>query len=210
MVEQIALHAVGVSDRTGRAVLAERVMQVLATVPRHAFVPVELQTFAYLDRPLPIGFGKTISQPFIVALMTDLLEVQPDDRVLEVGTGLGYQAAILANLAKTVYSVEIIEELAREAANRLQQQAYSNIVLKVGDGSWGWSEHAPFDKIIVTAASELIPTALLRQLKPGGKMAIPAGLEDSQQLLLVEKDQSGLAKTEEILPVRFSSLIISH
>lgn len=210
MVEQIELHAIAVSGRTGRASLAKQVMETMGTVPRHAFVPIELKAFAYLDRPLPIGFGKTISQPFIVALMTDLLDVQPQDRILEVGTGLGYQAAILAKLGKIVYSVEIIQELAREAANRLRQQGFGNIELRVGNGSYGWPEHAPFDKIIVTAAPELIPTALLRQLKPAGKMVIPAGLEDSQQLLLVEKAQTGLTNITEILPVRFSLLTISH
>jgi protein-L-isoaspartate(D-aspartate) O-methyltransferase len=169
-----------------------------------------LQVYAYLDQPLPIGFGKTISQPFIVALMTDLLDLQAQDRVLEIGTGLGYQAAILANLAKEIYSIEIIEELARQAKNKLHRQGYSNIEFKIGDGSGGWPEYSPFNKIIVTAAPELIPVALLQQLKPGGKMVIPAGLEDSQQLIVAVKDKGGSIITEEILPVRFSSLTITH
>jgi len=183
---------------------------VIAAVPRHEFVPAQLRIFAYIDQPLPIGFGKTISQPFIVALMTDLLDVQPTDRILEVGTGLGYQAAILAKLARQIYSVEIITELAQEAEYRLSKQSYHNIAIKMGDGSFGWPEHAPFDKIIVTAAPELIPTSLLNQLRPGGKMVIPAGIRDAQQLLLVEKDEKGTLRTEEVLPVRFSSLVISH
>jgi protein-L-isoaspartate(D-aspartate) O-methyltransferase len=210
MVEQIARHASNVSHLIGKAALDERVMEVLGTVPRHEFVPSELQIFAYLDQPLPIGFGKTISQPFIVALMTDLLDLAPQDKVLEIGTGLGYQAAILAKLTETVYSVEIIEELARDAAQRLEYQDFSNVVLKLGDGSCGWSEHAPFDKILVTAAPELIPPALIKQLKPGGKMVIPAGLQESQQLILVEKDEDGLTRTVELLPVRFSSLTVTH
>lgn len=210
MVAQIALHASVVGDITGKAALAEHVMEVMGAVPRHTFVPAELQAYAYLDQPLPIGFGKTISQPFIVALMTDLLDLQPADCVLEVGTGLGYQAAVLANLAKQVYTVEIIQELAQEAATRLSKQGYDNVEIKIGDGSGGWAKHAPFDKIIVTAAPELIPAALLRQLKPGGRMVIPAGLEDAQQLLLVVRDEDGSTTTKEILPVRFSSLIILH
>lgn len=210
MVRQIARHTELVSERTGRTALAERVMEAMASVPRHEFVPAPLRVFAYLDQPLPIGFGKTISQPFIVALMTDLLDPQPEDRVLELGTGLGYQAAVLASLVQIVYSVEIIDDLAREAERRLQETGYDNIVLRIGDGSSGWRAHAPFDKIIVTAAPELIPTALLNQLKPGGKMVIPAGLEDAQQLLLVEKDEQGSTTTQEILPVRFSSLIVTH
>lgn len=210
MVKQIARHADLVSDKTGRRELAERVMEVIASVPRHEFVPAPLQDFAYLDQPLPIGFGKTISQPFIVALMTDLLDPRPEDRVLEIGTGLGYQAAVLAKLVQIVYSVEIIHDLAREAERRLAAMGYDNIVLRVGDGSSGWREHSPFDKIIVTAAPELIPASLLNQLRPGGKMVIPAGLEDAQQLLLVEKNERGSSTTKEILPVRFSSLIVTH
>lgn len=210
MVEQIALHTGIVSDRIGKTSLSDRVMEVIGTVPRHEFVPYELRSFAYLDQPLPIGFGKTISQPFIVALMTDLLDIRAEDRVLEIGTGLGYQAAILANLAQTVYSIEIIMELAKDAAERIQKLGYYNIHFKVGNGTSGWPENAPFEKIIVTAAPELIPPPLLRQLKPGGKMVIPAGLEDSQQLLLVEKDSDGSTSTQEILPVRFTPLTIIH
>ena len=142
--------------------------------------------------------------------MTDLLDLQADDHVLDVGTGLGYQAAILAKLVDRVYSVEILEELSEGANRRLSEQGAINVELRVGDGSKGWSEHAPFDKILVAAAPDLIPTSLLSQLKPGGKMVIPAGIEDAQQLMLVEKNESGQLNVEEILPVRFSSMTISH
>jgi len=210
MVEQITLHTSFVSDKIGKTSLDERIIAIIDDVPRHEFVPEELRRFAYVDAPLPIGHGKTISQPFIVALMTDLLEVQPEDFVLEVGTGLGYQAAILSRLSKKVYSVEIVEELAKEAERRLRKQGYRNIEFGVGDGSSGWPEHAPFDKILVAAAPELIPPSLLNQLKPGGKMVIPAGIEDAQQLMFVEKDESGRLHTQEMLQVRFSPLVIAH
>jgi len=210
MVEQIARHAQLAARETGKATLSDTVMEAMQAVPRHEFVPVELRAFAYSDSPLPIGYDKTISQPFIVALMTDLLDVQPGDRVLDVGTGLGYQAAILAKLADRVYTVEILEELADGARRRLAEQGTINVELRVGDGSRGWSEHAPFDKILVAAAPDLIPTALLAQLKPGGRMVIPAGIEDAQQLMLVEKNEQGQHSVQEVLAVRFSSLTISH
>ena len=210
MVEQIGLYVSYASDHTGITSLDDRVIEVLGAVPRHEFVPSELRQFAYIDQPLPIGYGKTISQPFIVALMTDLLQIQPSDRILEVGTGLGYHTAILANLAEAVYSVEIIEELARDASSRLQNQGYRNIEMQVRDGSFGWPDHAPFDKVLVTAAPELIPSSLLNQLKASGKMVVPAGLEDAQQLILVEKDESGTCHTRDILAVRFAPLVITH
>src|SRR5713226_5095597 len=206
MLAEISAGAAHVSDSIGKTVLGERVMAVMGKVPRHEFVPIELQPYAYANIPLPIGFEKTISQPFIVALMTDLLDIQPDDSVLEIGTGLGYQAAILAELARKVYSIEIIEELAREAKRRLRQQRCSNVELKIADGYHGWSEHAPFDKVIVTAAPDLIPFPLIHQLKAGGKMVIPAGLPNTQQLILVEKDSNGRVTMREILRVRFSQL----
>ena len=180
------------------------------SVPRHEFVPPELQVFAYMDQPLPIGYGKTISQPFMIALMTDLLDIQAKDSVLEVGTGLGYHTAVLANLARAVYSVEIIQELARDAESKLSEQGYTNVELKIGDGSYGWPEHSPFDKIIVTAAPELIPASLLNQLKPGGKMVLPAGIKDAQQLMLVDKDAKGSLKIKEVLGVIFTPLITTH
>src|SRR5271169_1043934 len=206
MIEQIAVQAIYVSARIGKAAFAGRVMQAMDKVPRHAFVPIELQPYAYANSPLPIGFNKTIAQPFIVALMTDLLDVQPNDTVLEIGTGLGYQAAIVAALAQKVYSIEVIEELSEQAKQRLRRLGYVNIELRIGNGYHGWAEHAPFDKVIVTAAPELIPPPLIDQLKPGGKMVIPAGLADAQQLILVEKDSHGRVMTKEILPVRFSQL----
>lgn len=210
MVEQIARHTTLAGPQTGITAISEQVMTVMGNVPRHEFLPEELQIYAYLDQPLPIGFGKTISQPFIVALMTDLLRIQPGDRVLEIGTGLGYQAAILAELARQVYSIEMIGELSQEAIYRLHRQGYGNIHLRVGDGSCGWPEHAPFDKIIVTAAPELIPVTLLNQLKAGGRMVIPVGLESAQQLMLVERDRAGSLHTQELLPVRFSPLMITQ
>ena len=210
MVEMITAYASMVGDRTGRQSLDERVLAAMAKVPRHEFVPLELRQFAYVDSPLPIGYDKTISQPFIVALMTDLLDLNPDDTVLEIGTGLGYQAAVLSELAGRVYSVEIIEELATEARRRLKQLGYDKIEQRLGDGSQGWVQHGPYGKILVTAAPELIPPPLLNQLKPEGRMVLPAGIEDAQQLILVEKDRSGRIKTTEILPVRFLPLVTSH
>ena len=206
MIAEIAVHTIYASARIGKAALSRRVMEAMETVPRHVFVPVELQPYAYANTPLPIGFDKTISQPFIVALMTDMLDIQPEDTILEIGTGLGYQATIAAALARKVYSIEMIEELAQHARRRLRQQGYANVHIRVANGYHGWAEHAPFDKIIVTAAPDLIPPPLIHQLKPGGRMAIPSGLPDAQQLLLVEKDPSGRISTKEILAVRFSQL----
>jgi protein-L-isoaspartate(D-aspartate) O-methyltransferase len=206
MLAEVSADTAYVSGVIGKAVFDERVMAAMRKVPRHEFVPIELRPFAYANIPLPIGFGKTISQPFIVALMTDLLDISADDTVLEIGTGLGYQSAILAQLARKVYSIEIIEELGRQAKQRLDRQGYSNIELKIANGYRGWPEHAPFDKIIVTVAPDLIPPPLIRQLKAGGKMVIPAGLPDAQQLVLVEKDGNGRVTTKEILRVRFSQL----
>jgi protein-L-isoaspartate(D-aspartate) O-methyltransferase len=206
MVAAITADTIFACASIGKAALGERVMATLGKVPRHEFVPVELQPFAYANVPLPIGFGKTISQPFIVGLMTDLLAIDAGDAVLEIGTGLGYQAAVLAELAQKVYSVEILEELANQAKQRLRRQRYTNIEFKIGNGYYGWPEHAPYDKIIVTAAPDLIPPPLIEQLKPGGKMVIPAGLAEAQRLLLVEKDVTGSLTTAEILPVRFTQL----
>jgi protein-L-isoaspartate(D-aspartate) O-methyltransferase len=206
MVAEIAAETVFACAHLDKAALSSRVMEVMARVPRHEFVPLELQPYAYANSPLPIGFGKTISQPFIVAVMTDLLDVQPTDTVLEIGTGLGYQAAILANLAKKVYTVELIEELGAQARHRLYRQGHDNVQVRIGDGRRGWPEHSPFDKVIVTAAPELIPPALMSQVKPGGKMIIPAGLPEAQQLILLDKDASGLVSARQIFAVRFSQL----
>ena len=206
MLLEIAAHAHSVRERTGKDEIDTRVMQVMGEVPRHEFVPVELRPYAYLDCPLPIGFEKTISQPFIVALMTDLLELRKADTVLEIGTGLGYQAAILAKLVHKVYSMEMVDELGKQAAARLDRMGYANIELRLANGYHGWPEHSPFDKIIVTAAPDLIPPPLINQLKAGGRMVIPAGLPDNQQLILLEKAANGRLSTAEILPVRFSLL----
>jgi protein-L-isoaspartate(D-aspartate) O-methyltransferase len=206
MVAEISADAARVRELTGKSSLDERVMAAIAKVPRHEFVPIELQPLAYANMPLPIGCEKTISQPFIVALMTDLLDISAEDVVLEIGTGLGYQAAILGALARKVYSMEIIEELGTQAKQRLHRLGFTNIETRMGNGYHGWSEHAPFDKIMLTAAPDLIPPPLLHQLKSGGKMVLPAGLPDAQQLLLVQKDESGKVGTKEILAVRFSQL----
>ncbi len=210
MVEVIATYAQMSAEQTQRDRFDQRVMTAISGVPRHAYVPEELQPVAYANIPLPIGHGKTISQPFIVALMTDLLDLEHDDKVLEVGTGLGYQAAILAELAGAVYSVEILEELGRDGEQRLHEAGYDNVQVRIGNGAQGWQDSAPFDKIIVTAAPELIPTTLIEQLRPGGRMVIPAGLEQQQQLMLIEKDPDGHLESTEILPVLFSRMITAH
>ncbi|MCW5606244.1 MAG: protein-L-isoaspartate(D-aspartate) O-methyltransferase [Burkholderiales bacterium] len=192
---------------TGRAALSERVMAAMEKVPRHLFVPAGVETGAYRNVPLAIGSGQTISQPFIVALMTDLMETKPGDRVLEIGTGSGYQAAVLAELADTVYSVEIIEPLAREAARRLRDAGYRNVVTRVGDGYQGWAEHAPFDAIMVTAAATAVPPALIDQLKPGGRLVIPVGgPADVQTLYVIEKQADGRVVRRPVLAVRFVPL----
>jgi protein-L-isoaspartate(D-aspartate) O-methyltransferase len=206
MVAEIISTTVMVGERLGRYNLDRRVMEVMGRVKRHEFVPTGIRPYAYLDRPLPIGHDKTISQPFIVALMTDLLQVGDNDTVLEIGTGLGYQSAILAALAKKVYSIELIEPLAEQAVSRLRRLGMGNVEVRVGNGYNGWPEHAPFDRIIATAAPDIIPTALIGQLKPGGRMVLPAGLPESQQLILVEKAMDGKLSTREILPVRFSEM----
>jgi protein-L-isoaspartate(D-aspartate) O-methyltransferase len=206
MIEEIAGEAAATAAHTGRAAFNAAVMKVLGTVPRHEFVPVELQPYGYLNRPLPIGFEKTVSQPYIVALMTDLLELTPEHVVLEIGAGAGYQAAVAAQLARHVYTVEIIEELATGAERRLERLGYTNVDVRVGNGYYGWPEHGPYDAIIVTAACELIPPPLLAQLKPGGRMVIPTGIPAKQALMLVERARSGQLSTREVLPVRFSEL----
>jgi protein-L-isoaspartate(D-aspartate) O-methyltransferase len=206
MLVEISTGIFHLRNSIGKTALDERVMTAMGKVPRHEFVPIELQQYAYANIPLPIGFDKTISQPFVVALMTDLLDIGADDAVLEIGTGLGYQSAILAQLARKVYSIEIIEELGQQALQRLRREGCTNVELKIANGYHGWSEHAPFDKVIVTAAPDLIPPPLIHQLRAGGKMVIPAGLADAQQLMLVEKNGNGRVTTKEILPVRFSEL----
>ncbi|MGK9233328.1 protein-L-isoaspartate(D-aspartate) O-methyltransferase [Inquilinus limosus] len=206
MVEVIAIHTDLMSDELGRAALDGRVLAAMERVPRHLFVPLQLAAVCYHDAPLPIGFDKTISQPFICALMTDLLAPAPDEVVLEVGTGLGYQAAVLAELAGRVWSVEIVEELAGEAGLRLRRLGVSNIGIRIGDGSRGWAEHAPYDKIMVTAAADQPPTALLDQLRPGGRLVMPLGPTDAQILTVIDKDTGGTLYASESIPVRFSRL----
>jgi protein-L-isoaspartate(D-aspartate) O-methyltransferase len=207
-IEQIQREA---AAQTGRDMLDSRVLAAMAAVPRHRFVPASLLREAYDNRPLPIGHGQTISQPYIVALMTDLLRLRPGDRVFELGTGSGYQAAILAQLAKAVYSVEIVEPLGREAGQRLAREGYANVRVKVADGYYGWPEHAPFDAIVVTAAGSHVPPPLVRQLKPGGRMVIPVGTSFlTQHLMLIEKQADGTVTSRQILPVRFVPLTGGH
>jgi protein-L-isoaspartate(D-aspartate) O-methyltransferase len=206
LMASIRIHSQLAAATTGKPDLDDRVMDAIAKVPRHEFVPVEVQAMAYANVPLPIGHGKTISQPFIVAIMTDLLEVRRDDWVLEIGTGLGYQAAVLAELAGAVYSVELNEDLAKSAKRRLERQGYTNIRLRIGNGFYGWPERAPFDKIIATAAPDLIPPPLIYQLRPGGRMVLPVGMPDDQHLIVVDKDRDGRITMKELLQVRFSLL----
>lgn len=208
LLERVIAETRETGDLTGCPVLSERVLGALRAVPRHHFVPVERREWAYADMPLPIGLGQTISQPFIVALMTELLELKPDAVVLEIGTGSGYQAAVLAQLARQVYSVERIPELAEAARRRLRELGYANVEVLAADGSQGWEEHAPFDSIMVTAAAEEVPPALVRQLKPGGRLVIPVGAQyRSQDLRLLHKDERGVVKSRSVLPVVFVPLI---
>ena len=194
-----------------KEILDEKVMQMMAKVPRHEFVPDNNKDYAYENRPLSIGHGQTISQPYIVAIMTDLLELKPDSRVLELGTGSGYQAAILSGLVKEVFSIEIIEPLGLAAKARLARLGYDNVTVKIGDGYYGWEEEAPFDAIIVTAAASHIPPALSKQLKVGGRMIIPVGtLFMTQQLLLVSKQDKAKLVSRQILPVRFVPVTGDH
>lgn len=189
---------------TGRWSFDPRVMRALESVPRDAFVPPEIRELAFANGPLPIGQGQTISQPYIVALMTDLLETQPSQTLLEIGTGSGYQAAILAQLVRQVYSLEIIPALAIQAADLLTSLGYDNVEVRTGDGHLGWPEHAPYDGIIVTAAATHLPPALLEQLKPGGRLVLPVGQPSmAQQLKLLEKDLKGKITARKILDVVF-------
>lgn len=188
----------------GRGIAHEAVLKAMETVRREEFVPGDMRHLAYRDGPLPIGEGQTISQPYIVAAMTELLEPEPDDVVLEVGTGSGYQAAVLGELVQAVYTVEIIPELGKQAADLLEELGYANVFVRVGDGYAGWPEHGPFDGIIVTCGAEQVPPPLLEQLKPGGRMVIPVGPNlISQDLLLIEKDELGNFTESRIMGVRF-------
>jgi protein-L-isoaspartate(D-aspartate) O-methyltransferase len=195
----------------GKESLDERVLAAMQRVPRHEFVPEELDYLAYANGPVAIGYGQTISQPYIVALMTDLLNTDADDTVLEVGTGSGYQAAVLSQLVKQVYSVEIVAALAQEAKTRLQRLGFGNVAVRSGDGYGGWKEYAPFDGIVVTAAAPVIPSPLVDQLKPGGRLVIPVGAPyDRQILTVVSKDEKGGVVEQELLPVAFVPLTGNH
>ncbi len=210
MVDDVQYYATLARD-TGEDALDEDVMASLGAVERHEFVPSRQKPFAYENRPLPIGHGQTISQPYIVALMTDLIKLDSDDVVLEIGTGSGYQAAILANLVKHVYSIEIIEALADESATRLKRLGYDNVTTTLADGYYGWEAHAPFDAIVVTAAASHVPPPLVQQLAPGGRMIIPIGGRFmTQQLLLLEKTDDGAVITRQVAAVRFVPLTGKH
>lgn len=208
MLDDIVAHAARVAPWTGRITLSPRVMAAMGKVERHRFVPPDSATQAYLSRPLPIGEGQTISQPFVVALMTDLLEVSPGEKVLEIGTGSGYQAAVLAELGARVFSIEILPALARAADQALRDAGYAGILLRVGDGWVGWPEQAPFDAIIVTAAPDRMPVRLVEQLRPGGRMVIPLGPQgEAQELIVAEKQVDGSLLRRRVLPVSFVPLV---
>jgi protein-L-isoaspartate(D-aspartate) O-methyltransferase len=211
MVEEIRAMAHEASDYAPPRSISEKVLSILAKVPRHRFVPEDEISCAYYNHPLPIGHGQTISQPYIVALMTELLALGGEDSVLEVGTGSGYQTAILAEMAGKVYSMEIVEPLATQAANLLSELGYTNVQVELKDGNDGWPEHAPFDGIIVTAAADHVPQLLFNQLKPGGRMVIPVGCwPHIQELILITKTGNGMPHQEYILPVSFVPLTGGH
>jgi protein-L-isoaspartate(D-aspartate) O-methyltransferase len=204
MVDEIASMARSTRQETGRERFAGRVMDAMGKVPRHRFVPERAVRGAYGNHPLAIGEGQTISQPYIVALSTDLIDPRPEHVVLEIGTGSGYQAAVLSELVRQVYSIEIVEPLGKSAAERLSAMGYGNVAVRIGDGYRGWPEHAPFDGIVVTAAAPFIPEPLIAQLKPNGKMAIPIeSPRGGQELVLVEKKADGTISQRVVLPVRF-------
>jgi len=208
MVEIIDMHFELASDEIGPNGLDPDLRRALMEVPRHQFVPAQLAIVAYHDSPVPIGFDKTLSQPFIGALMLDLLGIRAGQRVLEVGTGLGYQAAIMAELGAQVFSVEVVEEFAEAAESRFRVLGY-DVEVRVGDGSRGWAEHAPYDAILVTAAAPEPPAQLLAQLEPGGKMVLPLGGPDVQQLSVVSKDAAGSIEVRPSMAVRFTQLELS-
>ena len=207
-IEQEYLYTAGY---TGRSRPDPRVLRALATVPRHEFVPAMERLFSYEDSPLPIGYGQTISQPYIVALMTDLLDIEAEDTILEVGAGSGYQAAILATMAKEVFSIEIVEPLAVAAAERLRRLGYGNVTVRNGDGYQGWPEKAPFAGIILTAAALQVPPPLVEQLAPGGRMVLPIGPPGGrQQLIVLTKDGHGRIHRRTVLDVAFVPLTGGH
>lgn len=204
LVREIEEDVRATSGYTGKRELSPLVVESMRSVPRHEFVPAQYRDDAYLNRPLPIGSGQTISQPYIVALMTDLADVSPDSVVLEIGTGSGYQAAVLAEIVDHVYTIEIIESLGRRAEGTLMRLGYDNVSVRIGDGYKGWPEHAPFKAIIVTAAPEAVPEPLIEQLAIGGKLVIPVGPQyAAQSLQVLEKQADGTITTSNVLPVRF-------
>jgi protein-L-isoaspartate(D-aspartate) O-methyltransferase len=205
MVETVQQMALSIGSGVGPAGFSAQVLQAMRAVPRHEFVPPARSPDAYANRPLPIGSGQTISQPYIVALMTELMQLKPGDRVLEIGTGSGYQAAVLSPLAREVYSIEIVPELGQRAAETLARLGYRNVTTRIGDGYRGWPEQAPFDAIIVTAAPDHVPPALIQQLTPGGRLVIPVG-EVLQNLMVVAKAADGTTTSTRIIPVRFVPL----
>lgn len=206
MVEVVNIHLEQMADELGRDRLDPRLEAAMLRVPRHLFVPSQLGPVAYHDGPLPIGFDKTLSQPFIGALMIELLDVEPGQRVLEVGTGLGYQAALLSELGVDLYTVEIVEEFAAAAEQQLRQLGFLQAEVRVGDGSRGWPEYAPYDRILVTAAAASPPQPLLAQLRTGGRMVIPLGGKEVQQLSVAARVADDAVEIEELLPVRFTRL----
>ena len=207
MIREIEVDVRMTRHETGRAELSRRVMDALTRVPRHEFVPPSLRERAYENRPLPIGHSQTISQPFIVALMTDLIDVDEDSVVLDIGTGSGYQAAVLAEVVARVCSIEIIPELGHEARRRLGRLGYDNVEVRVGDGYFGWPDAAPFDAILIAAAIDEVPQPLVEQLKVGGKMILPLGNPSrSQDLLVLEKTPDGKLDRRSVIPVRFVPL----
>ena len=211
MIRLIEADVRDTSHYLGQSSLDTRVLAAMARVPRHEFVPPELVDKAYQNRPLPIGQGQTISQPYIVAIMTDLLNIQPGQRVLEIGTGSGYQAAVLDEFGARVWSIEIIEALGNQAKARLPHLGYDKVEVRLGDGYYGWHEHAPFDAIVVTAAASHVPPPLLQQLKPGARMIIPVGSQFStQQLVLITRGEDDEFMTRQVLPVRFVPLTGDH
>lgn len=211
MIKIIDAYAQASREATGLGKFGSKLMSVMAEVPRHEFVPEEIRDYAYADQPLPIGYEKTTSQPFIIALMLELLDIQPEDTVLEVGTGLGYQAGIMSRLASRIYTMEIIAELASDATQRLARFGFDNVEVRLGNGYYGLAEHAPFDKIVVAAAPERVPPTLIEQLRPGGRMVVPLGRAgEEQQLVSISKDFDGEVDMENKLAVAFAPLVMVH
>jgi protein-L-isoaspartate(D-aspartate) O-methyltransferase len=206
MVEIVDMHFQLAGEEIGKDSPDPRLRTALLRVQRHMFVPAPLAVAAYQDTPLPIGFDKTVSQPFIGALMIDLLNLQPGQRVLEIGTGLGYQAALMAEMGAEVWTVEVVEEFANEAKMRLMAFGYGDVQVRTGDGTRGWADHAPFDRILVTAATEALPQALLDQLSPGGRIVVPLGGKDVQHLTVVTRAEDGALDARPVIPARFTQL----